>query len=256
MSYGFLGTFVDVKNKRVIMTAELDRLKALNLQRYACVLKDITPTGTANDEDYPDITNDVYYDYVGYYRPNILENALGFTPYRKKEWNKTKNAYYLYEDVVEANKTLLSKYEIKPTLEELQTFNEDGDDIIILYARKTKNNGGSWYRYSDFSKAEEKIKEEYFKKRDELNELRKLRNTKDYFEMSEDGKNSYLSEVGYLEESLEEYESEYQAIEYILNIFEFFKEDVAYPSINNFDEKSYTWYYDDKREIELYIEVG
>lgn len=255
MSYGFLGTFVDVKNKRVLFTAELDRLKSLNMRRYACDLKDIIPHGTAKDEDYPDITTDVCYEYVGYYAPKILENVLGFVPYRKKEWNKTKNAYYLPEDVIETNKVLLSNYEVRPTIEELTTLNEDSDDIIILYAKKVKNNGGCWYRYEDFHQAEDKIKEEYFKKRDELRDLTKLRNTKEYFEMSEEGKNSYLSEVGYLEESVEECELEYLAIEYILNIFDFIKEDIAFPKTNEFGEKSYVLSYEDKRDIELYIEV-
>ena len=245
MSYGFLGTFVDVHNKRVLFTAELNRLKSLNLRG----------TGTAKDEDYPDITTDVYYDYVGYYKKEILESGIIFYPYRKKEWNQTKNAYYLSEMVIGGNIGLLQAYEIRPSLDELTTFNEDNDDIIILYAKKIKKNGGQWYRYDDFSNAEEKIKEEYFKKRDELIELRKFRNTKEYFEMSEEGKNSYLSEVSYLEESVEDSEWEYLSIEYILNVFDFIKEDVGYPKTNEFGEKSYEWYYDDKRNVELYIEV-
>ena len=255
MSYGFIGTFVDVKNKRVIATADLDRLKSLNLRSYACDLKDIMPTGTAKDEDYPDITTYVSYEYVGYYKPRILENVLGFTPYRKKEWNTTKNAYYLPEDVIDINASLLEKYELNPTIEEIKTLDENGDNIIILYSRRVKRNNGQWYRQDDFLNVEEKITNEYFKKRDDLNDLKKFRNTKEYFEMSEDGKNSYLSEVEYLEESLDEYKYEYEAVEYILHVFEFLMDDMANVSTDNFGEKKYEWSYDDKREIELYIEV-
>lgn len=257
MSYGFLGTFVDVKNKRILFTAELDRLKSLNERAYSCELKNIYPTGTAKDEDYPDVTTDVMYEYVGYYKQNVIPELahLGFDTYRKKEWNRTNKAYYLPEDVIGSNADILSAYEVKPAMEELTTFNEDSDDIIILYAKRIKNNNGSWYRYEDFSQAEEKIKSEYFKKLEELYDLKKIRNTKEYFEMSENGKESYLSEVSYFEDLVEECKWEYDAIEYILHIFDFIKEDIGFQKVNEFGEKSFDWYYDDNRDVELYIEV-
>lgn len=257
MSYSYLGHFVDVKNKRVIASADVSILKSLNEHSYACDLKDITPTGSANDDDYTALTKTIYYEFISYYKASIITDfpELNFVSYRKKDWNKTKNAYFIEENVYKENKERLSEYEVKPTIEEMTTFNEDSDDIIILYEKSIKSNDGKWYRYSDFANAEEKIKEAYFKKRDEFNELKKLRNTKDYFEMSEDGKNSYLEEIGYMEESVEEYESEYYAIEYITSIFNFFKEDVGFAKFNEFGEIKYAWYYEDKREIELYIEV-
>ena len=258
MGYGFIGTFVNIKNKQVIATVNLDRLKSLNMTRYDCDFEDISPSGTAKDEDYPDITSYAYYEYVSYYKKEIFDKFpnVEFKQYRKKEWNKTANAYYVEEAVYNEKKDEFEAYAVRPSMEELlHCFNENDESIIILYKKEIRKNRGMWFKYSDFANAEEKIKKEYFDKRDELRDLKKLRNTKEWFEMSEDGKNSYLSEVNYLEEDIEEYEWKYNAIEYIIAIFDLFKEDTAVVTKNEFEELDYQWSYDDKREIELYIEV-
>ena len=254
MSYTFIGTFVDVKNKRRIASAELGRLKSLNTHRYACDLKDIHPTGTAKDEDYPEITMDVHYEYISYFKKELLDK-FSLNHYRKKDWNKTQNAYFVDENFYNEHKEEFAPYEIKVTLEDYKSFNENSTDIVILYEKRIRKNNGQWYRKEDFEKVEETLGKTYIDKIIELHELKKLKNTKEWFEMSEDAKNSYLSEVGYLEEAINEYhEPEYNAIEYILNIFDFL-EDVGTPVYNEFGELRYEWNYDDKREIELYIEV-
>ena len=256
MSYSYIGTFVDVKNKKRIITADLSRLKAINLHSYRCDLRDVSPSGTAKDEDYLDITHDVIYDYAAYYRKEVVDNVeVNFVPYRKKDWNKDFNAFFITEEEYEANKDTLATYEIQLSVKEMAEFDESREDIIILYKKKVKKNDGVWYRLADFKKAEDKIKSEYLNKRDELHNLRKLRNTKEWFEMSEEARNNYLEEVGYMEESLEELECEYDAITYILNIFEFLQEDMGYPDKNEFDEVNYIWQDKDNREIEVYIEV-
>lgn len=258
MSYSYLGTFVDVKNHRKIITADISRLKSLNQYAYKCDLKDICPTGKAKDEDYPDITTDILYEFVSYYdREKLFKSGIkiNIQPYRKKEWNKTKDAFYVTEEEYEKYKEAMEPYAVNPSLEELKTFDEDDKGIIILYKRYKKKNDGQWYRAADFEKVEKALKDTYQSKVLELHELKKLRNTKDWFEMSEEAKNSYLEEVSYLESAIEEeYEPEYEAVEYILSIFSFLEEE-GLPVPNEFGEISYEWSYDDNREIELYIEV-
>lgn len=258
MSYSYIGTFVDVKNKKRLASAELNRLKSLNLQSYRCDLKDVHPTGTAKDEDYPEITTDVYYEFVSYYDLEKLSSSNsnhGFFPYRKKDWNKTQNAYYIYEEEYEKRKDELEQYAVRPTLEEYKSFDENSDGIIIVYKKCVRNNNGQWYRREDFEKAEEKITKAYIDKTIELHELKKLKNTNDWFEMSENAKSSYFQEVSDLETAIEDdYQPEFDAIKYILNVFDFL-EDTGTPIYNGFGELSYEWSYDDHREIELYIEV-
>lgn len=254
MSYSYLGTFVDVENHRKIITADISRLKSLNQYSYHCDLKDIHPTGTAKDEDYPDITTDIYYEYIAYFKKDILDKFT-LCPYRKKDWNKTQNAYFVNEDVYNERKSELEPYEIKLSLEDYKSFDENSSDIIILYKKVVKKNDGQWYRREDFEKVEKALKDNYLNKVLELHDLKKLRNTKEWFEMSEKAKNSYLEEVSYLESSIEEdYEPEYNAVEYILSVFDLL-EDEGLPAPNEFGEVSYEWSYDDKRKIELYIEV-
>ena len=255
MSYSYIGTFVDVKNKKRISSGVLNRLKSLNMYRYRCDLKDIYPTGTAKDEDFPEITSYVYYEYVAYFKKEILDKFILY-PYRKKEWNKTQNAYFVNEEIYNERKSEFDPYEIKISLEDYKSFDENSSDIVILYEKRVRKNNGQWYRREDFEKAEEKIAKAYIDKTIELHELKKMKNTKDWFEMSEEAKSSYFQDVSDLESAIEEdYRPEFNAIEYILSLFEYLQDDMGTPKYNEFGELSYEWSYDDKREIELYIEV-
>ena len=255
MSYSYIGTFVDVKNKKRISSGVLNRLKSLNMHSYHCDLRDISPTGTAKDEDFPEITNDVYFEYIAYFKKELLDEFT-LCPYRKKEWNKTQNAYFVNEDVYNKLKSKFAPYEIKISLEDYKSFDENSTDIVILYEKRVRKNNGKWYRREDFEKAEEKLAKAYIDKTIELHELKKLKNTKDWFEMSDEAKSSYFQEVSDLEDAInDDYRPEFDAIEYILNLFEYLQEDMGTPKYNEFGELSYEWNYDDGREIELYIEV-
>ena len=254
MSYSYIGTFVDVRNHKILESATLNILKSLNMHAYHCDLRDIAPTGVGKSEDYPEITKDVYYEFVSYYKKEV-RNGISLWPYRRKDWNKTQNAFFLEEEIYEKCKDVLEPYAVKPTLEEYKSFDENNDDIIILYVKRVKNNNGQWYRRKDFEAAQEKITRNYIDKVVELRELKKLKNTKDWFEMSEEGRSNYYEEVNDLECAIEDdYKPELDAIEYILNVFDFLQ-DTGTRVFNEFGELIYEWDYDDHREIELYIEV-
>lgn len=256
MSYSYIGTFVDVKNKKRIVSADVSVLKNINERAYSCDLRDITPTGIAKDEDYPEITKDYIYEYVGYYKTEVADKTgIPLSPYRKKEWNKTLNAFYVTEEQLEANKEAIAPFELKPSFEELKSFDESRKDIIVLYVQHIRSCNGQWYRQEDFKKVEPAFKREYEDRKETLRGLKAFRNTKDWFELSEEGKESYFEELSSAEEMYDDAEISYNTLEYILNIFEFLKEDVGYPQVNEFKERSYLWEYEDKREIELYIEV-
>ena len=258
MSYSYIGKFVDVKNHRHIINSDISILKNLNELSYSCSLRGIEPTGTAKSDDYPELTRETVYSYVSQYHSEILkdENLSKFlSAYYKKDWNNELDAYYVEEDALEQNADAFVKYSV---IDGETDGEADGEyvsaDYVLIYVKKIRKVDGAWYRKEDFEHAESKIKSQYFEKYDELKKLKSLRNTKDWFEMSEEARNNYFSEVDYLEEALEEAEWSYNAITYILNVFSFL-EDEGRVELNEYGEENWIWSYDDKRKIEVFIEV-
>lgn len=257
MGYSYIGKFVDIKNRRRIINADLSFLKSLNERSYDCELGDITPTGRAKNEDFPDVTSDYEYSFVGYYKSGIINNEDFWKylhRYIRKDWNKTVDAYFVEEIDLDELSEKMEPYCVKPSINELAKFDEKASGVVILYAKKKTDLHGYWYKKSDFEAQKDKYEKKFFDAYDRLEKLRSLKDTKDWFEMSDNARENYWEDFNYAESDLNELRYEYEAIANIINIFEFL-EDEGIEKINEFGEASYTWEYNDKREIELFIEV-
>jgi hypothetical protein len=99
------------------------------------------------------------------------------------------------------------------------------------------------------------FEKEYEEKKTRLNKLKSLKDTKEWFEMSEKAQNNLLSEIGWAEEDLQDIEWKYWSIQKMVNVLDFIEEDVGFMYTDETGATGYTWKYEDKREIEVYIEV-
>ena len=256
MSYSYIGHFVDVNNHKKVVSADVSFLKNINERAYGCNLNGVSPHGTAKSEDYPDITTEACYTWVGYFYRSILNEKYSiYSKNRDNEGRDIVHGYFI--DAENYNKEEFTSKLINVSYEELfkPTFWEEHPDVISLYVKKVKNVDGEWYSFDDFRNAEEKIKNKYLEALKRVNKLEELKNTKDWFEMSDTAQEKYFDELDYAKEELEEADINYWTIEKILSIFEFLQEDAAETSKNEFDEVNYKWEYDLHRKIEVFIEV-
>ena len=260
MSYSLIGHFVDVHNKKIIVSAELGFMKNLNTMRYSNEFENITATGTAKDEDYPEITEHTYTEFQGYYQKSVINDPELKDNFIVKEKTHKEgiNGYCFDKAFIEEHKEIFEKYEVHPTLEELMK-KDSSEDIekkyLLLYYREAKKNHGTWFKPNDFEDAVDDIKKEYEEKKARIDKLKSLKDTRDWFEMSEEARNNLLKELGWAEEDFQDADWKYWAIQKMVNILDFIKEDVGFMYKDETGSTRYMWNYDDKREIEIYIEV-
>ena len=238
------------------MVAEIDFLKNLNERRYACELEDVESTSSQNINDYPEFNRNRYTVYKGYYNKELLNEGI---PYIKKEMddNNGKIGYYFEKEDIDANEELFEKYyiELKSlSIDELMKGNEP-DDSISVWVIGDEKVSGVWYRIEDFEKAEPIIKKKLDNLKEKLDRLKALQFTKDWYEMSDDAQSRVVEDISYAEGDYEECVWKYDSLKKIINIMDFLQNNVAYPYLNELDIERYVWSYDDKREIELFVEV-
>ena len=259
MGYSLIGHFVDVKNKKRMVSADLGFMKNLNERRYSNEFEGINATGKTKDEDYPEITEYTYTEFQGYYQKSVIDDPelKGNFVIKEKTHKEGINGYCFDKAFIEEHKETFEKYEVHPSLEEMvkggtEDFNKK---TVLLYYRETKKNNGTWFKSSDFTGSEEKFKKEYEEKKSRVDKLKSLKDTKEWFEMSEDGRNNCLEEINWAEEDLQDAEWKYWSIQKMNHIIDFICEDVGFPYKDETGSTRYMWNYDDKREIEIYIEV-
>ncbi len=259
MSYSLIGHFVDVKNKKIICSAELGFMKNLNERRYSNEFEGITPTGTANDDDYPEITKYHSTEFIGYFKKEFLDDVKLYGTYReklRKEMNTEAKSYVLLDGKYESNKEYMEKYAANLSLNELLNKGDDFDQkYILLYRSDTKSSNGTWFKLSDFSGVQDFLRKEYEEKKVRLDKLNSMKDTTEWFEMSENARNNLLEEIGYASEDLEEIEWKYDSIVKMNNILDFINEDLGFRYEDEDGCTRYSWKYNDNREIEIYIEV-
>ena len=258
MSYSLIGHFVDIKNKKRIVSAELGFMKNLNTMRYSNEFEGITATGVTKDEEYPDITMYTYTEFNGYYSKGVLEDPLLKDSFIKKNTTHREGVegFVFDKDFIEKNKETFEKYEQHPSFEEMVHKSDDFDSkYVMVYYRETKKNQGTWFKASDFDGVEDKYKKEFYDRKSRVDKLNAMKDTKDWFEMSEDARNNFLEELSYAEDDLQDAEWKYWSIQKMNNIIDFIKEDVGFPYKDETGSTRYKWNYDDNREIEIYIEV-
>lgn len=73
--------------------------------------------------------------------------------------------------------------------------------------------------------------------------------------MSEEARNNLLEELGWAEEDFQDADWKYWSIQKMVNILDFIKEDVGFMSKDETGSTRYMRNYNDKREIEVYVEV-
>jgi len=257
MSYTLIGHFVDVKNKKVICSAELGFMKILNSMRYSNEFDDVIPTGKTKDSDYPEITQYTDCEFLGYFKKEFLDDTKFYGSYKEKTRNDIRSevkSYVFLQGMYDGIKNEVKEYIVNLPFNEISSpdFNEK---YILLYNSEIKASNGTWFGASDFKDVEEKLKSEYFSKKERVQKLNSLRDTKDWFEMSDDARNNVLEEIGYAEEDFEETGYKYESAVKINNILDFIQSDLGFRYINGDGETRYEWNYDDDREIEIYIEV-
>lgn len=259
MSYSLIGHFVDVKNKKVICSAELGFMKNLNERRYSNDFEGVTPTGTAHDEDYPEITRYRSIEFIGYFKKSFLDDDEFYGAYKekiRKEMNTEAKAYVFLDGKYEPQKEKLEKYSANLSLNELMNKGDDFDKkYILLYRSEIKDSGGTWFKASDFAGVQDSIKKDYEEKKARFSKLNSMKDTKEWFEMSETGQNNLLEEISYISEDLEDVEWKYDAIVKMNNILDFITEDLGFRYNDEDGCTRYSWKYNDNRDVEIYIEV-
>jgi hypothetical protein len=258
MSYSLIGHFVDVNNKKVIVSAELGFMKNLNSRRYSADFEEIDSTSKTKMEDYSEITTYIYTDFQGYYKKDILED-----PFFKQMFTVKNNTFrngepgYVFDkDFIEKHKEDFEKYSMSPSLEDLVNKSDElKEKAVIVYYRETKETSGIWYSMKDFEDAVPNIRKEYEEVKARLAKLEGMKDTYEWFKLDENAQNNILEEIGWVKEEVEDKEWKYDSIVKMTNILDFIKHDVGFKYVDEDGSTKYNWYYDDNREIDVFIEV-
>ena len=255
MSYSLIGHFVDVDNKKVMLSADVSFLKNINTTRYSNKFEKIMPSGKSIDSDYPEITTYTYADFENYYSKSILndpEISNSFAHYEANGgYSNPADMYIVDSDFFNVNKDVFEKYLVSPP----NGF-PNADFIannISIYVRKCDKNCGNWFKESDFEKFLPDFENEYKSKEKQYNYLQSMRNSKDWFEMSETGRNNLLDEISVVGEDLEDAKWKYFSVLKFLNIIEFLRTDVCEMQKDCNGCTNHLWNVNENHEIEIYI---
>lgn len=225
MGYTLVGHFVDVQNKKEIASAYLDFMKNLNEVRYSCEFEHVFSSSNVRSDEYPDVTSYKSMEMFGYYKSDVLNDPDLKDAISEHNSNFNKNTYgrdfeYEVDEVFfEKNKDKFQKYEI-PVFEL-----KDNETYVTLGCMTTEQRNGIWYTAADFENAATAYLKEYDKATERFNKLNALNNTKDYFEMSENAKNEFLSELSFAEEAVSDAKCRYECICKMNNIMDFMSSD-------------------------------
>lgn len=259
MSYGLMGHFVDVKNKKVIVSAEIDFMKNLNSTRYSSDFEGIVSTSHTCNEEYPSITSYMSREFKGYYDRSILEdplfadnNTIITNTYRKND-----TGYVFKSEFFDENEEFFKKHEVSLPLKDLVD-NEDRsaeEKLVLVFVSEKKQSRGTWYKMNDFVSELERFEKKYEERKARVAKLVAMQDTVEWFEMSEDARNNLLEEIGYAEEDADYSKYEYMSLQKMCNVLEFVAENVTFAYTDECGQTHYKWAYEDNRDIEVFVEV-
>ena len=131
----------------------------------------------------------------------------------------------------------------------------NSDDVIMIFVKKRESVTGMWYRMEDFMSLKDKLDKELSDKRAFVDKLKAIRHSADYYNMSEDAKNTLLSDIDYETELLDDLEWDVSSVEKLLNLFSFIIEDMCFEGKDADGVRQLVTCYDDNRDVELFVEV-
>lgn len=262
MGYSLFGRFVDVKNKKVVLEGYFDFMKNLSEMRYSSRFEGVSSSSKTSTEEFKDIFDSTAADFVSYAPASILDSEIFLD--NSQRWRPAKENLYrnstvpnviLDEDFYEENKDFINEFNASLGLRDMLSDFTSNGDVVLLRVKKRLEIEGTWYKKEDFEEVAEKVKAEFEAKKESVQKLKDMRTSPQYYEMSEEGKNSFLSDLGFEEDELEDLQFKVWAINKLMNLFEFVKEDLCFEEKDSDGIRKLISSYDDNREVELFIEV-
>lgn len=261
MSYSLFGRFIDIKNKKILAEGYIDFMKNVSEMRYSAKFDEVEPDFKIKTEDFSDLFELYESQFVMYSSKEILDDEIfvkNSHKWRFTERNKAAEKYkniLLDEDFYEENKEHMTEFNVKLDLKSLFDRDTKNDDIITISVKKRENVSGVWYTYDSFVGLLEKLTLELKEKRESVDALNKTRWSSEYYNMSEDGKSNFISDLEYEKEDLEDLQYKVDSVNKLLNIFEFVSSDMCFEDEDSDGIRILNASYGDGREVELFVEV-
>lgn len=259
MGYDLHGYLVNTKTKQVLVQGNMNILKNLNNRSYSADFDAIESTSKSKIEDYPEISEQYTNCYIGRYPKEnydaiaLLLNKENLIRRPIQGGDESKYCAYLYKGSEELfNEKENELRNLEATSPEVYG---DAERCFSLYQRRKEAICGNWYTLNDFINALPHFTEEFDKANTRLTELRLLRNSKDWFEMSEKAQNGLIEELSYVEDDYDTARYRLNSIEYITWLMQFFKDDICTVTTGEDGERKYHFGYNDDYDIELFVEV-
>ena len=261
MGYSLFGRFVDVKNKKVIAEGFLDFMKSLSDMRYSPRFENVTSTSKTSTGDFEDIFDTSSADFVEYAPLSLLDDDIFKNNPSSWKISERKESYGKYKRIIvdekfyEENKDVIRDSCKKMNGGNGFSFDMNSDDVIMIFVKKRESVTGMWYRMEDFMSLKDKLDKELSDKRAFVDKLKAIRHSADYYNMSEDAKNTLLSDIDYETELLDDLEWDISSVEKLLNLFSFIIEDMCFEAKDADGVRQLVTCYDDNRDVELFVEV-
>lgn len=261
MSYSLFGRFIDVKNKKILAEGYIDFMKNVSEMRYSARFDGVEPDFKIKTEDFSDLFELYESQFVMYSSKEILDDEIfvkNSHKWRFAERNKAVEKYkniLLDEDFYEENKEHMTEFNVKLDLKSLFDRDTKNDDIITISVKKRENISGIWYTYNSFEGLLKELTLELKEKRERVDALNKTRWSAEYYNMSEEGRSNFISDLEYEQEELEDLQCKVDSVNRLLNIFEFFSSDMCFEDKDPDGIRILKTPYEDGRKVELFVEV-
>ena len=261
MSYSLFGRFIDVKNKKILAEGYIDFMKNVSEMRYSARFDGVEPDFKIKTEDFSDLFELYESQFVMYSSKEILDDEIfvkNSHKWRFAERNKAVEKYkniLLDEDFYEENKEHMTEFNVKLDLKSLFDRDTKNDDIITISVKKRENISGIWYTYNSFEGLLKELTLELKEKRERVDALNKTRWSAEYYNMSEEGRSNFISDLEYEQEELEDLQCKVDSVNRLLSIFEFFSGDMCFEDEDPDGIRILKTPYEDGRKVELFVEV-
>ena len=261
MSYSLFGRFIDIKNKKILAEGYIDFMKNVSDMRYSARFDGAEPDFKIKTEEFSDLFELYESQFIMYSSKEILDDEIfvkNSHRWRFTERNKAVEKYkniLLDEDFYEENKDHITEFNVKLDLKSMFDNDAKKDDIITICVKKRENVSGIWYTYDSFAELLKQLTLELKEKKESVNALNKTRWSAEYYNMSEDGKSNFISDLEYEKEDLEDLQCKVDSVNKLLNIFEFVSSDMCFEDEDPDGIRILNTAYGDGREVELFVEV-
>ena len=261
MGYSLFGRFIDIKNKKILAEGYIDFMKNVSEMRYSAKFDDVEPDFKIKTEDFSDLFELYESQFIMYSSKEILDDEIfvkNSHRWRFTERNKVVEKYkniLLDEDFYEENKDHMTEFNVKLDLKSMLDNDAKKDDIITISVKKRESVSGTWYTYDSFTGLLKQLTLELKEKRESVNALNKIRLSAEYYNMSEDGRSNFISDLEYEKEDLEDLQCKVDSLNKLLNIFEFVSSDMCFEDEDPDGIRILNAAYGDGREVELFVEV-